>query len=112
LKNNLQEMKGGARIIPKFQGLINDPGITNDEKKAKTVFFKDKEQQQQIKERMIKPEEPPKPIVEMKVMDTILGKQDSKPAGAQIYPSTTVPMPNPFTSPVVPLGALSASSPS
>jgi len=93
-------MKGGARIIPKFQGLINDPGITNDEKKAKTVFFKDREQQQQMKERMIKPEEPPKPIVEMKVMDTILGKKDSKPAGAPVYPSTTVPMPNPFTSPI------------
>ena len=94
-------MNGGKRIIPKFSGLINDPGITNDEKKAKTVYFKDREQQQQMKERMIKPEEPPRPIVEMKVMDTILGaKGSSKPTPAPVYPSTTVPVPNPFTSPI------------
>jgi len=100
LKNNARQMKGGARIIPKFNGLINDPAITNDEKKAKTVFFKDKEQQDKMKERMIKPDEPPKAIVEMKVMDSILGSNNSKPTPTPVYPSTTVPVPNPFTSPI------------
>ena len=94
-------MKGGERIIPKYSGVMNDPGITNDEKKAKTVYFKDREQQEQMKERMVRPQEPPKPIVEMKVMDTILGpKGPPKPMGAPVYPSTTVPVPNPFTSPI------------
>jgi hypothetical protein len=88
-------MNGGSRVIPKFNGDINTPFKTNDEKKAKTVFFKDREQQDQLKERMVRPEEPPKPLMSMTVMDSILGKKDNKPLPAPIYPSSTVPIPNP-----------------
>jgi len=50
LKNKKSIISGGSRVIPKFHGDINTPFVTNDEKKAKTVYFKDKEQQQQLKE--------------------------------------------------------------
>ena len=95
MKNKKHILNGGSRIIPKFNGEINTPFITNDERKAKTVYFKDREQQEQLKERMIKPEEPPKPIMSMTVMDSIMGKKDNKPAPAPIYPSSSVPIPNP-----------------
>jgi hypothetical protein len=95
LKNKKSIINGGSRVIPKFHGDINTPFVTNDEKKAKTVYFKDREQQEQLKERMIKPEEPPKPLMSMTVMDSILGKKDTKPVPAPIYPSSTVPIPNP-----------------
>jgi hypothetical protein len=91
----MSKLSGGSRVIPKFHGDINTPFVTNDEKTAKTVYFKDREQQQQLKERMIKPEEPPKPLMSMTVMDSILGKKDTKPMPAPIYPSSTVPIPNP-----------------
>ncbi len=95
MKNKILKMNGGSRVIPKFNGDINTPFKTNDEKKAKTVFFKDREQQDQLKERMVRPEEPPKPLMSMTVMDSILGKKDNKPLPAPIYPSSTVPIPNP-----------------
>lgn len=95
MKNKKSIINGGSRVIPKFHGDINTPFVTNDEKKAKTVYFKDREQQEQLKERMIKPEEPPKPLMSMTVMDSILGKKDTKPVPAPIYPSSTVPIPNP-----------------
>ena len=95
MKNKNVRMNGGSRIIPKYNGDINTPFITRDEKKAKTVYFKDREQQEQLKERMVRPEEPPKPLMSMTVMDSILGKKDNKPTPAPIYPSSTVPIPNP-----------------
>ena len=95
MKNKILKMNGGSRVIPKFNGDINTPFKTSDEKKAKTVYFKDREQQEQLKERMVRPEEPPKPLMSMTVMDSILGKKDNKPVPAPIYPSSTVPIPNP-----------------
>ena len=94
MKNKNIKMNGGSRIIPKYNE-INTPFITKDERVAKTVYFKDREQQQQLKERMVRPEEPPKPLMSMTVMDSILGKKDNKPIPAPIYPSSTVPIPNP-----------------
>ena len=95
MKNKKNILSGGSRVIPKYNTDINTPFVTGDEKKAKTVYFKDREQQDKLKERMIKPEEPPKPIMSMTVMDSIMGKKDNKPAPAPIYPSSSVPIPNP-----------------
>ena len=95
MKNKKNILSGGSRVIPKYNTDINTPFVTGDEKKAKTVYFKDREQQDKLKERMIKPEEPPKPIMSMTVMDSIMGKKDNKPIPAPIYPSSSVPIPNP-----------------
>jgi len=94
LKNKNTNLNGGSRVIPKYHGDINTPFTTKDERTARTVYFKDREQEAKIKERMIKPEEPPKPLMSMTLMDSVLGKKD-KPAPAPIYPSNTVPIPNP-----------------
>jgi len=95
LKNKEYLINGGSRVIPKYHGDINTPFKTIDEKKIGSVYYQDKEQQEELKKKMIKPEEPPKPLMSMTVMDSILGKKDNKPVPATIYPSSTVPIPNP-----------------
>lgn len=81
-------------MIPKFHGDINTPFATNDEKYIKTVKYKEKEYNDKIKEQRIKKVEPPKPIMSMQVMDTIMGKKE-EPKQNIIYPSMMVPIPNP-----------------
>lgn len=95
MKNKKYLINGGSRVIPKYHGDINTPFKTIDEKKIGSVYYQDKEQQEELKKKMIKPEEPPKPLMSMTVMDSILGKKDNKPVPATIYPSSTVPIPNP-----------------
>ena len=95
MKNKEYLINGGSRVIPKYHGDINTPFKTIDEKKIGSVYYQDKEQQEELKKKMIKPEEPPKPLMSMTVMDSILGKKDNKPVPATIYPSSTVPIPNP-----------------
>lgn len=99
MKNNTRKMNGG-RIIPKYINTFNDPGVTNEQNIIRKIYEKDNEKMKQIKDNMVKPQEPPKPIVEMKVMDTILGAKDTKKQQQQVYPSATVPMPHPFASPI------------
>lgn len=85
-------------MIPKFRGDLNDPGKTNEERRATTVHAKDKEFQEKIHARINPPPEPPKPVVDLKVMDTIMGKGTSGPvtkAPAMVYPSNSIPIPNP-----------------
>ena len=47
-----------------------------------------------MEERIVRPPPPPLPLMSMTVMDTVLGKKDP-PKPNTIYPSLTVPIPNP-----------------
>ena len=88
--------RGGARVLPKFNGDMNDPAITREQKASKSVHYKDKVKMDQAYERIHPPPEPPQPMMQMTMMDSALG--DKKPVAkppAYIYPSSTVPMPNP-----------------
>ena len=79
-------------MIPKFHGDIYTPFKTNDEKYAGTVSYKERKQQQELEERM-KPIDAPKTVMSMTVTDAILGNKEVKPN--TIYPSMSVPIPNP-----------------
>ena len=60
----------------------------------KIVHVEDKEQMKTMEERIVRPPPPPLPLMSMTVMDTVLGKKDP-PKPNTIYPSLTVPIPNP-----------------
>jgi hypothetical protein len=97
LKNKPEDLIGGngARLIPKFNGDMNDPFTTEMEKGSRQIHKKDKTMMQEKFERINPPAPPPQPMMQMTVMDSVLG--DGKPAPkppAYIYPAQQVPMPN------------------
>lgn len=87
---------GGGRQIPKYNGDLNDPAVTREQKASKSVHHKDKVKMDQAYDRIHPQPDPPQPMMQMTVMDNIMG--DGKPAPkapSYIYPSSTIPMPNP-----------------
>lgn len=95
MKKNKKKFNGGSLTIPKFHGDPNTPFKTNDQKKIATSNYKDREQMTKMNEKMSKPDDPPRPIMSLSVMDSIMGKKE-EPKANTIYPSSTVPLPNPY----------------
>jgi hypothetical protein len=94
LKKKLPNLNGGARIIPKYHGSDNTPFVNNEEKRAKTVHYEDKQALEKIKASKIKPRPDPKTMIQMTINDNILGQPpEMKPN--TVYPSQYVPVPNP-----------------
>lgn len=89
-------MKGGSgRVIPKYNGDMNDPGRPREEKVARAIHAKDKAMMEEKYKKMFPPPEPPQPVIDLKVMDTILGDKQPPAKPSTIYPMTHVPIPNP-----------------
>ena len=92
---NNKQTGGSGRVIPKYNGDMNDPGRTREEKVARSVHAKDKAMMEERHNRMFPPPNPPQPVLDLKVMDTILGDKQPPAKPPTIYPMTHVPVPNP-----------------
>jgi hypothetical protein len=92
---NNQQKGGSGRIIPKYNGDMNDPNTTRETKVARAVHAKDKAMMDKKFEKMFPPPAPPQPVIDVKVMDSILGDKQAPAKPNTIYPMTQVPIPNP-----------------
>lgn len=86
-KKDFQE-GGSGRIIPMYKDARNTPFKSTEHKKLDTKRFKEKK----------KPPESPQSLFEFKIHDTLLKHAQAKlpPKKQEIYPSTYVPVPNPW----------------
>lgn len=92
---NKEQRGGSGRVIPKFNGDMNNPAKTREEKAGAKVHSKDKFMMEERKKKIFPPPDPPQPIVDLKIMDGILGDKQPPPPPNPIYPMMQVPIPNP-----------------